>query len=78
MTAARKRGRPLKREYLTTTEAAAWLADHDYRIDPRTVIRACNRGDIACIKTPGGNRRILVTALEDFLRKMLDTSDGKV
>jgi len=74
----RKRGRPRKREYLTTTEAAAWLAARGYRIDPRTVVRACNRGDIACWKTPGGNRRILASTLEDYLRTRLDTPDSRV
>lgn len=74
----RRRGRPQKHEYLTTTEAAAWLAEHGYQIDARTVSRACDRGDIPCTKTPGGYRRILETVLEDYLRTMLDTPDSKV
>lgn len=74
----RKRGRPQKHEYLTTTEAAAWLAERGYRIDARTVSRACDRGDILCAKTPGGYRRILETVLEDYWRTKLDTPDSKV
>jgi len=74
----RRRGRPQRHEYLTTTEAAAWLAERGYQIDARTVSRACDRGDIACWKTPGGNRRILVTVLEDYLRTRLDMPDSRV
>lgn len=74
----RKRGRPHKHEYLTTTEAAAWLAERGLVIAPRTVSRACDRKQIPCTTTPGGYRRILESALEDFLRTKVDTADSGV
>ena len=74
----RKRGRPLKGDYLTTSQAADWLADRGYRVDPRTVARACDRGEIVCYRTPGGYRRILESELEQFLVTKVDTGDSRV
>jgi excisionase family DNA binding protein len=75
---ARKRGRPQKSEYLTTSQAAEYLAEHGYDISQRTIARACDRGDISCLVTPGGYRRILVTALKDYLRTVMDTADKDI
>ena len=38
-------------------------------VDPVTVARWCDRGDLNCYKTPGGHRRIRGADLEYFLRK---------
>ena len=75
---ARRRGRPKKSEYLTPTQAKAWLAECDYHVSARTVARACDAGKIACTRTPGGYRHILPEALDDFLRLVLDTIETQV
>ena len=38
-------------------------------VDPVTVARWCDKGDLPCHRTPGGHRRILATNLREFLRK---------
>lgn len=38
-------------------------------VDPVTVARWCDRGDLACYKTPGGHRRIRRQELLGFLKK---------
>lgn len=38
-------------------------------VDPVTVARWCDRGELACYKTPGGHRRVRREDLAVFLRK---------
>jgi len=69
------RGRPRREDYLTPTQAAAVAASAGYPISSKTLARAFDAGDLPGYRTPGGYRRIRRTALEEYLRRVLDTTD---
>ena len=50
----------------TTREAARELTARGCPMDLRTVQRLCDSDDLRCVKTPGGVRRIPVSALEAY------------
>lgn len=52
------------REFFSTLDVSGICG-----VDPVTVARWCDRGDLACYKTPGGHRRIRREDLVGFLRK---------
>lgn len=54
----------------TTTEAASELTKRGFPADLRAVQRLCDGGDLRCVKTPGGVRRIPVSALEDYWHRL--------
>lgn len=39
-----------------------------FNVDPKTVTRWCNDGLLAYIRTPGGQRKIPLSAVEHYLR----------
>ena len=72
------RGRPRRDDYLTPTQAAAVAASAGYPISSKTLARAFDAGDLPGYRTPGGYRRIRRAALEEYLRRALDTTDSIV
>lgn len=52
------------KEFYSTLDVSAICG-----VDPVTVARWCDRGDLKCYKTPGGHRRIRREDLLEFLQK---------
>ena len=52
---------------LTTRQAAEWLTARGLRMSYRTVARHVDEGNLAAHKTPGGYRRIPLSALDKYL-----------
>lgn len=56
--------------FLTVAETARL-----FRVDPKTVNRWTDRGLLACIRTPGGHRRISEESVQALLNR--DNSAGE-
>ena len=61
-----------KQELLSIAQASKLLAVH-----PRTLREWANRGHVAHVKTPGGQRRFLRDELERFVQRMGERAGGQ-
>jgi len=68
--------RPRKTEYLSPREAAEYLTGRGYPVSGRTIARMCASGQLACVTSPGGFKRIRTSVIEQFADIALDTLDN--
>lgn len=59
----KKRGRPPKSDYISQREASAVLG-----VDERTVSRMMDRGLLRFRRTPGGQRKLYRSGVQEYLR----------
>ncbi len=63
-------GRPPRSDYMKLSEAAAML-----EVSVRTVERMMDRGQLGFRRTPGGQRKLYRSDVEEYCRVTVDKSD---